>query len=103
MRQPYILTQQAQRDIDEIWDAVAEENPAAAERLVDQIEQTLRRLPDAKSLGPSYDTTVPGVKHFPIPRTKYVLYFSRLRAAQQILRVLHGRRKFTSSLLAPEP
>jgi toxin ParE1/3/4 len=68
---------------------IAEDNPAAARRVVLHILQNVEQLlPDNPSIG--RPGRVPGTREFVIPRTPYIIPYRFQRNTIQILRVYHG-------------
>jgi antitoxin ParD1/3/4/toxin ParE1/3/4 len=87
----FILTPRAKRDINDIWDYIADDNIEAADRVLDALDKALRKL--AKN---------PGIAHFreelADKRRRFFLVYSYLIVYRhktkplQIIRVLHAAR-----------
>jgi toxin ParE1/3/4 len=76
---------------------VAEDNPAAARRLVLHIVQNNEQLlPDNPNIGRA--GRVPGTREFVIPRTPYIVPYRFKRTTIQILRAYHGARRWPDRL-----
>lgn len=80
----------AQTDILEIWDYIADDNPAAADRWVDQLDEQFQMLATQPMMGRARDELAPGVRSFPFGR--YVVYYLPLDHGIDVVRVLHGAR-----------
>ncbi len=86
----------AAADLLDIWLHIARENEDAADRLLDRIEETCRRLAQSPALGRSRDELSPGLRSFPVGR--YVLFYRPRKdrkgetAGIELARVLHGSR-----------
>ena len=98
----YVLTPSAKRDVNDIWDYIANDNIEAADRVLDALESAMVKL--AKN---------PGVGHWreelADKRHRFWLVYSYLIAYRhqakplQIVRVLHAARDLQSILgLSPD-
>jgi plasmid stabilization system protein ParE len=47
----YIFSPEARQDLIDIWDYIAQDNPAAATRVVDAIEAAVKKLADMPRMG----------------------------------------------------
>jgi len=72
---------------------IAEENPAAAQRvalrIVRSVKELLARQPHMGRPG-----RVPGTREFVVPRTPYIVPYRVRHNRLEILRVYHGTRKW---------
>jgi len=76
---------------------IAEDNPAAARRVVLHLIQNVAQLiPDNPQIGRA--GRVPGTREFVIPRTPYIVPYRFKRTTIQILRVYHGARRWPDGL-----
>lgn len=84
----------AQRDLDEIWDYIALDNPNAADRLLERIGDRCEEYagqPEMGSLATEIDPTLSAdVRWFPVGN--YVVFYLPLNDDIVVVRVLHGRR-----------
>ena len=79
-------------NLDSLQDYIAERNPAAASRLVNDIlDRTDTLLSDNPELGRL--GRVPDTRELVLPGTSYVVAY-RLRDAVEILAVMHGAREW---------
>lgn len=89
----------AQRDLDEIWDYIAEDNPGAADRLIDEIRRKLEILAKTPLIGPLRPELMPGLRCFPVRR--YVIYYRAIPDGIEVVRVLHGARDASAAFRRP--
>ncbi len=76
---------------------IAEDDPAAAQRVVRHIIRNVEELlPDNPQIGRA--GRVPGTRELVIPRTPYIVPYRVRRAIIQILRVYHGARRWPDRL-----
>ncbi len=80
----------AEADIIEIWDYIADDSLAAADRWVDRLDEQLRLLAAQPMMGRARDELAPGVRSFPFGR--YVVFYAPLDDGIDVIRVLHGAR-----------
>ena len=87
----------AETDLIEIWVYIAEENPAAADALLESINDTCRTLATAPLMGRTRDELLPGIRSFPVGH--YVIFYQPIEDGIDVVRVLHGARDFPSVIL----
>ena len=80
----------AEADIFEIWDYIADDSLAAADRWVDRLDVQFRLLAAQPMMGRARDELAPGVRSFPFGR--YVVFYLPLDDGIDVVRVLHGAR-----------
>jgi toxin ParE1/3/4 len=82
-----VWTEPASRDIEDIGDYIAKDNPAAARRVVRAIEAAVRRLARFPHSGrPGYRA---GTRELVVPRTPYIVPYRVGPRAVEILAVFH--------------
>ncbi len=81
---------QAATDILEIWDYIAEDSIAAADRWVDRLDETLELWATQPMMGRARDDLASGVRSFAFG--KYVVFFLPLPDGIDVVRLLHGAR-----------
>jgi len=92
-----VWSPEAIEDLAALRTYIAEDNPAAARRVVLQIIQTIEQLlSDNPQIGRA--GRVPGTRELVIPRTPYIVPYRFQRATIQVLRVYHGARRWPDSL-----
>jgi toxin ParE1/3/4 len=84
-------TSRSRTDAVEIWSYVGEDNPDAADDLIDQIQcrlDSLSRMPLSAEAVPYIDANV---RRSTVGN--YVIYYRPLNDGIQVLRILHGARQ----------
>ncbi|HEY4113784.1 MAG TPA: type II toxin-antitoxin system RelE/ParE family toxin [Rhizomicrobium sp.] len=84
---------QATREISAIYDYIARESPAGAQKVVDRIHAVTRHVASFPDTGSR--TKLPGVRVFPANPYPYLVYFKRVpnRHEVRILRIRHAARR----------
>jgi toxin ParE1/3/4 len=77
-------------DILDIWDHISEDNMAAADRWVDEIDAAFSRLATQPMMGRARPELAPDLRSFPFGR--YVIYYMPLSGGIDVVRVLHSAR-----------
>jgi toxin ParE1/3/4 len=83
-------------DLDELMGYIAKDNPEAANKVANKIWQTTRLLSDHPAIGKP--GRVPGTREMVVSGTSYILPYRVAANEVQILRVLHGARKWPEKL-----
>ena len=78
----------AEDDLDEIWWYIAQDSPGNADKFIDEIESTCRKLARFTSMGRNRDELHPGLQSFPVG--KYLIFYMPIHDGIEIVRVLHG-------------
>lgn len=78
----------AETDLDEIWWYLAQDNPDAADRFLDKIEERCRTLAQFPNLGVSRDELHPGLRSLPVG--KYLIFYLIIEGGIEVVRVLPG-------------
>jgi toxin ParE1/3/4 len=86
----YSIARLARSDIDGIWDRIARDNPAAADRVVDSLHERFLLLGRHPLLGELRPEIRSGLRSFVVG--SYVIYCEVVRDRVRIARVLHGSR-----------
>ena len=81
---------QAEADILEIWDYIAEDSILDADRWVDRLDEKLALWATQPMMGRSRDELAPGIRSLAFGR--YVVFFEPLSDGIDVVRVLHGSR-----------
>jgi toxin ParE1/3/4 len=79
---------QAAADIAEIWQHIARDQPAAADRWIDDLDQQFDLLARQPLIGRQRQELADGVRGFPFGR--YVIFYVALADGIDVLRVLHS-------------
>lgn len=91
-----VLTDSAKQDQLDIWLYVAADNPDAADRLLDEIDDVLRLLSGAPGLGRARDDIAPGLRYFPVGN--YLILYELLPDGITVVRLVHGARQLSRIL-----
>jgi toxin ParE1/3/4 len=81
---------QAVVDILEIWDYIAEDSVAAADRWVDRLDEKLQLWATQPQMGRVRDELNPGIRSLAFGH--YVVFYEPLPDGIDVVRVLHGSR-----------
>ncbi len=74
---PLILAPQARLDMHDISERIAEENPFAADRWIDTMEEKFQKLAESPMMGRTRDELASGLRSFPVGR--YLIFYRLLR------------------------
>jgi addiction module RelE/StbE family toxin len=83
---------EADTDLREMWDYIAQDNVAAADRLLKRLIAAGEVLVVSPKLG--RPGCVSGTRELPVTGTKYLLIYTLRPRAVRIQRVLHGARRW---------
>ncbi len=83
-----LVRPEAEKDLDEIWLYIAQDSPVSADKLLDEIEETCRKLGRFKNMGRNRDELYLGLQSFPVG--KYLIFYIPMNGGIEIIRVLHG-------------
>jgi toxin ParE1/3/4 len=83
-------TAQAEEDLIEIWIYIAQDNPGAADRVLDEIEERFHALADNPLMGRLRPDIAPELRYFAVG--KYLILYCAVPNGVQIVRVIHGAR-----------
>jgi toxin ParE1/3/4 len=86
----------ARFDLLEIWDYIAADNPAAADRQIDKIETFFDLLADFPKIGRERNDIVAGARGFTKGRYLILYRLEEARQIVQIVRVIDGMRDLQS-------
>ena len=96
------LHPQARRDIVEQARYIAEDNPDAADRFLDFVEQALSALADMPHMGAlrTFDNpALERIRMWPIKGfEKHLIFYRQIAGGIEIIRVLHGARDIEALL-----
>ena len=86
----YRVTSHARIDLDEIWFYIAQDNVAAADKLIDEFVHAFRMLATHPKAGMAHDELAAGLRRHVVG--KYLIFYKPTDAGIDISRVLHGAR-----------
>lgn len=90
------LRPQAAVDIAEVWDHIGEDNPAAADRWVDHLDEQFRLLATQPLMGRARNELSARLRSFPFGR--YVIFYEPLDGGLDVVRLLHSARDVDATL-----
>ncbi|MCI0485827.1 MAG: type II toxin-antitoxin system RelE/ParE family toxin [Blastocatellia bacterium] len=89
---PSVLTKPLARgDLLDIWDYVAADSLAKADRLLNTINKQCEKLARFPEMGRARDELAPSLRSFPVG--KYVIFYRPIEDGVEVVRVLHGKRE----------
>jgi toxin ParE1/3/4 len=83
-------TRLAEQDLDDIWFHIALDNPDAADRVLDAINERCALLAEHKRMGRARPELAPELRSSPLGR--YILYYRPEPEGIELVRVLDGAR-----------
>lgn len=87
-----VRSARADEDLIAIWSYVASDDPAAADRLLDRLEEVLSKLAASPEMGVDRSDILSELRLFPV--RDYLILFRRIPSGIEIMRVIHGARKW---------
>ena len=91
-----VRTAQADDDFFEIWATIADDDPAAADRMADRIADAGRKLAEWPYLGPAREDLRSGLRYFVV--SPYLLFYRVTPDGVDIVRIVHGARELDGLL-----
>jgi len=85
------FTHAAEADLLELWLTIAEENPVAADGVLDSIQTTASLLGNQPAMGRARPELSDGLRSFPT-RTPYLVFYLLNEEGLLVVRVLHHAR-----------
>lgn len=90
------LSRQAEVDLDEIWFAIALNNPSAADRMLDRLAHRMAMLEDFPEMGPARPDLGEGARA--LVEGNYLIIYRLVPGAVEIVRVMHGARDLSKGI-----
>lgn len=87
----------ARLDLFSIWFYIAEDNPAAADRLLDDIDEKCNLLAKNPKIGESRPDIAPFMRYFPVKN--YLILYQEQSYGIEVVRVIHGARDINEIIL----
>ena len=84
----------AESDAVEIWAYIAEDNPAAADGLLDRFDSVFRTLAAQPHLGKTIPRLGPNLRFLPVGA--YLAFYRPFEDGVEIVRILHSARDVTA-------
>src|SRR5262245_47320904 len=86
----FLTTSAAETDLVDIWKYIADRNPDAARKLIDELVAVCGLLSDEPKLGEVFDTHRPFLRRF--CHGNYVIYYQTSTDPITVVGLLHGAR-----------
>jgi toxin ParE1/3/4 len=83
-------TPRADQDLEELWFFIAQDDPAAADRWIDTLEEKIRLLVDNPLMGPARPDIARELRYHPVGN--HLLLYRVIQGGIEIVRVVHGAR-----------
>jgi len=80
----------AENDLFDVWSYIARDNPDAADRFLDLIDEKLALLAEFPEMGRRRDDLAPRLRSFPVGR--YVIFYRLSEPGIEVARVLSAYR-----------
>jgi toxin ParE1/3/4 len=90
-----LFTSPASRDMHAIVRYIGAKNPAAASRLIGQIEIACQRLADDPLVGQARPDLLPDIRFLPVGN--YLIFYKPSLEGVRVIRVIHGARDYGAS------
>ena len=88
------ITPRATQDLIEIWNYIADDSVKNADRFIDDLDETIRKLCRHPGMGRQREELAPRIRSF--PHQPYVIFYREASNFIEIVRVLHGARDVES-------
>lgn len=89
----YRVAPEAEQDIADIWHFIAQENPPAADHVLDAIKDRFRQIAEQPEIGRTREELAPGLRSLTVRRyRRYAVFYQCQRGTVEIVRVLDGSR-----------
>jgi toxin ParE1/3/4 len=81
---------EAATDLENIWSHIAQDKPAEADRLLNNLQAKMVLLAEFPQMGACQDTLMPALRSFSMGN--YLIFYFPLQDGIDVVRVLHGAR-----------
>lgn len=85
-----VFTRAARDDLIDIWTHVAADDPDAADRVLDRLDEAASYLTQNPEMGPAREDIRPGLRY--LVSGSYLLLYRIIGDDIEIVRAVHGRR-----------
>lgn len=92
----YLLTQRARRDILDIWEYIASDDEAAADRFIERLIERFQLLGENPRIGRPRPDLRPHYRSVPVG--SYVVLYDLFGDGVRVLHVVHGSRDLPRSI-----
>ena len=86
----------AEQDLEDIWFFIAQDDPAAADRLLDTLDAKIALLAANPLMGLARPDIAPELRYHPVGN--HLLLYRIIRGGIEIVRVVHGARNLLDLL-----
>lgn len=90
MGRELIISEEAESDLEDIWDYIADESPLNADRFIDQLYRKCLELTILDGVGRSRPELAEGL--LSIPHKRYIIFFLREDGRVCVVRILRASR-----------
>jgi len=90
MGRELILSEEAEADLEDIWDFIAEDSPSNADRFIGEIYRKCLNIAALDGIGRPRNELADGL--FSLPHKKYMIFFLRNDECVSIVRILRASR-----------
>lgn len=87
----------AKLDLLSIWAYIAEDNPNAADKLLESIDEKCKLLAENPKLGQARPDIAPTMRYFPIKN--YLILYQEHASGIEVVRVIQGSRDLNAIIL----
>lgn len=86
----YVLSRRADRDLDKVWDDIAEDSPRRADRFVRGLHAKFRKLAQQPGTGGSAERSPDDLRELTVK--PYVVFYRPIDGGVEVVRIIHGSR-----------
>ena len=90
------LSREARRDLDDIWTYIAQDSPAAANRVLEKFDQLMKQLAFHPLMGAAREELAENLRV--AVSGSYLVFYRPLETRVLVVRVLHGHRDLHADL-----
>lgn len=90
MGRKLIISDEAESDLEDIWDYIADDSPLNADYFIDQLYRKCLDITALEGIGRSRDELAGGL--FSIPHKRYIIFFLRDDECVSVVRILRASR-----------
>ncbi len=94
------LSDQAKEDLAGIWEYIAQDNPSAADRLLQKLVKQCASIAETPGMGRMREELRPALRSFSVGN--YLIFYRQIPEGIAVFRIIHGAREL-ETLLEREP
>jgi plasmid stabilization system protein ParE len=94
----FILAPEATRDLDDIWEYIAEDNLEAADRFLGKLYEQILQIADSPEIGHAREDLAEGRPLLFWPVGNYMIMYRAKKRPIEIVGVAHGKRDIPAFL-----